>query len=89
MVKRRLQVAVLSVVVGALSIVGVAGAEDIRPQREPGDLQAFCERLESVAHAVRARIGTIQAIQGRIRARIASGELTRGRKCGRSTPCGS
>jgi hypothetical protein len=48
---------------------------DRQPQTQGHDHRAFCERLADAAQALRARIGEIQAMQERIRAKIASGEL--------------
>ena len=77
MAKRRVVTAIVAVVLGALTMSGAALAEDRQPQRDARDHRAFCERLESTAQALRAKIGEIQAVQERIRAKIASGELTR------------
>ncbi len=77
MAKRRVATAMVAVVLGSLTLSGVALAEERAPQRSPGDHRAFCDRLLQAAHDVRARIGEIQALQERIRHKIASGELTR------------
>ncbi|MGH3135072.1 MAG: hypothetical protein ACRDPV_01085 [Gaiellaceae bacterium] len=77
MSKFRKVTAVVAVVLGSLTVTGAALAEDRQPQRSPGDHRAFCERLQEAAQDVRAKIGEIQALQERIRAKIASGELTR------------
>jgi outer membrane murein-binding lipoprotein Lpp len=77
MAKRRVVTAIVAVVLGALTMSGAALAEERQPQRDARDHRAFCERLESTAQSLRARIGEIQAVQERIRAKIASGELTR------------
>jgi len=77
MAKHRVAAALVAVVLGSLTVTGVALADDRQPQRSPGDHRAFCERLEQAAQDVRAKIGEIQAIQERIRHKIASGELTR------------
>ena len=77
MVKLQKVAAIAAVVLGSLTVTGVALADDRQPQRSPGDHRAFCERLEQAAQDVRAKIGQIQAVQGRIRQKIASGELTR------------
>ena len=88
MAKRRVVPAILAVVLGSLVVTGVAWADDRAsqsepavaqdraPQRTPRDHRAFCERLQETAQNLRARIGEIQALQERIRAKIASGELT-------------
>jgi len=88
MAKRRVVTAVVAVVLGSLTMTGVAWAddrtpvrgepvaEDREPQRDPRDHRAFCERLLEQAQNLRERIGAIQALQERIRAKIASGELT-------------
>jgi hypothetical protein len=76
MTKRRMVEAVVAVVLGALTLSGTALAADREPQRSPQDHRAFCERLEQAAQDLRARIGHIQALQERIRQKIASGELT-------------
>jgi len=77
MAKLRKVTAIIAVVLGSLTMTGAALAEDRQPQRSPGDHRAFCERLGQTAQALRAKIGEIQAVQERIRAKIASGELTR------------
>jgi outer membrane murein-binding lipoprotein Lpp len=77
MVKLRKVTAIAAVVLGSLTVTGVALADDRQPQRNPGDHRAFCERLAQAAEDVRAKIGQIQAVQERIRLKIASGELTR------------
>jgi outer membrane murein-binding lipoprotein Lpp len=77
MVKLRKVTAIAAVVLGSLTVTGVALADDRQPQRNPGDHRAFCERLAQAAEDVRAKIGQIQAVQERIRQKIASGELTR------------
>jgi hypothetical protein len=77
MVKRRVATAIVAVVLGSLTLTGAALAEDRAPQRSPGDHRAFCERLQHAAHDVRASIGEIQAVQERIRHKIASGQLSR------------
>jgi len=77
MAKRRMVTAIVAVVLGSLTMTGAALAEDRQPQRSPGDHRAFCERLQEAAQDVRAKIGEIQAVQERIRHKIASGELTR------------
>ncbi|MGH3066551.1 MAG: hypothetical protein ACRDOF_09680 [Gaiellaceae bacterium] len=81
--------AVVAVVLGSLAMTGAAWADDrtpVRgvgvvgerePQRDRRDHRAFCERLQEQAQNLRERIGEIQALQERIRAKIASGELTR------------
>jgi hypothetical protein len=77
MSRHRIVVALTAVVMGALTASGVAAAQerDPAPQRDPGDRRAACERLAEYAQALRARIGEIQALQERIRAKLASGEL--------------
>ena len=77
MSRHRIVVAVTAVAMGALTVSGVAAAQErqLAPQRDPGDRQAACDRLAEYAQALRARIGEIQATQERIRAKIASGEL--------------
>ena len=77
MVKLRKVTAIAAVVLGSLTVTGAALADDRQPQRSPGDHRAFCERLEQAPQDVRAKIGQIQAVQERIRQKIASGELTR------------
>lgn len=77
MVKLRKVTAIAAAVLGSLTVTGVALADDRQPQRDLGDKRAFCERLEQAAQDVRAKIGQIQAVQERIRQKIASGELTR------------
>lgn len=75
MAKRRLSVALAAVALGAFGASGVAAAADPEPQHGPRH-RAFCERLQDAAQHLRAKIGQIQALQERIRAKIASGELT-------------
>ena len=75
MVKRGFVTALVAGVLAALSVTGSAVAADRQPQTQVRDHRAFCERLADVAQALRARIGEIQAMQERIRAKIASGEL--------------
>jgi predicted RNase H-like nuclease (RuvC/YqgF family) len=76
MAKLRNVTAIIAVVLGSLTMTGAALADDRQTQRTPGDQRAFCERLEQTAQALRAKIGEIQAVQERIRAKIASGDLT-------------
>ncbi len=78
MSRHRIVVAASAVAIGAFTASGVAAAQDRQPQpqRDPGDRQAACARLAEYAQALRARIGEIQAVQERIRAKLASGELT-------------
>jgi predicted RNase H-like nuclease (RuvC/YqgF family) len=75
MSRHRIVVGLAAVIVGVLTASGVATAADREPQRTPGDHRAACERLAEHAQALRARIGEIQAIQERIRAKLASGDL--------------
>ena len=77
MMKLRKATAIVVVVLGSLTVTGAALADDRQTQRTPVDQRAFCERLEQSAQEVRAKIGHIQAVQERIRQKIASGELTR------------
>lgn len=76
MVKRRLSIAFAAIALGAVGWSGVAAAADERPQSGERDHRTFCNRLADAAQQVRAKIGQIQAVQERIRAKIASGELT-------------
>ena len=76
MAKLRKVTAIVAVVLGSLTVTGAALADDRQTQRTPRDHRAFCERLEQAAQDVRAKIGHIQAVQERIRQKIASGELT-------------
>jgi outer membrane murein-binding lipoprotein Lpp len=76
MAKRRVVTAIVAVVLGSLTLTGAALADERQPQRSPRDHRAFCERLEETAQELRAKIGHIQAVQERIRQKIASGELT-------------
>jgi predicted RNase H-like nuclease (RuvC/YqgF family) len=76
MVKRGFVVALVAGLLAALSVSGSAVAADRQPETQVRDHRAFCERLADGAQALRARIGEIQAMQERIRAKIASGELT-------------
>jgi len=77
MAKLRKAAAIVAVVLGSLTVTGAALADDRQTQRTPRDHRAFCERLEQAAQDLRAKIGHIQAVQERIRQKIASGELTR------------
>lgn len=67
----------------ALGVAGTAlaaerpGAPVARDAAVVQDDTALCERLEAKAKALRAEIGRIEAVQARIRQKIASGELTR------------
>ena len=75
MVKRGFVIALVAGLLAALSASGSAVAADREPTTQARDHRAFCEHLEETARALRARIGEIQALQERIRAKIASGEL--------------
>ena len=75
MVKRGFVIALVAGLLAALSASGSSVAADRVPVGEARDQRAFCERLADAAQALRARIGEIQAMQERIRAKIASGEL--------------
>ena len=55
----------------ATEVRGVEPTTEVRGDRDGRDHRAFCERLEQTAQALRARIGEIQALQERIRAKIA------------------
>jgi outer membrane murein-binding lipoprotein Lpp len=77
MAKLRKVAAIVAVVLGSLTVTGTALADGRETQRTPRDHQAFCERLAQTAQNLRAKIGEIQAVQERIRQKIASGELTR------------
>ena len=74
-VKRGFVVALVVGLLAALSASGSAVAADREPVAQERDHRAACERLADYAQALRARIGEIQAIQERIRAKLASGEL--------------
>ena len=76
MVKRGFVVALAAGLLAALSASGSAIAADRQPEAQARDHRAVCGRLADTAQALRARIGEIQAMQERIRAKIASGELT-------------
>ena len=76
MVKRGFVIALVAGLLAALSASGSAVAADRQPQTQARDHRVFCERLAETAQALRARIGEIQATQERIRAKIASGELS-------------
>ena len=80
MSKHRIATTIAAVILGSLAAAGSALADDGQTQRAPRDHQVFCERLQDAAQNVRARIGEIQAVQERIEAKIASGELTRPRE---------
>lgn len=75
MVKRGFVVTLVAGLLAALSASGSAIAADRQPERQVRDHRAACERLADVAQALRARIGQVQAMQERLRAKIASGEL--------------
>jgi hypothetical protein len=75
MAKRRVVTAVVAVVLGSLTLTGAALAEDRQP-RPPGEHRVFCARLLEAAQDVRAKIGQIEALQARIRHKLAGGELT-------------
>jgi hypothetical protein len=75
MAKHRVVTAIVAVVLGSLTLSGAALADDRQPQRSPRDHRAFCGRLEQTAQELRAKIGHIQAVQERIRQKIAGGEL--------------
>lgn len=75
MLKRTFVVALVAGLLAALSASGSALAVDRSSVRQAHDHRVLCERLAQAAQALRARIGEIQAIQERIRAKIASGEL--------------
>ena len=68
-------IALVAGLLAALSVSGSAVAADRQPERQARDQRAFCHRLADTAQALRARIGEIQAMQERIRAKIAGGEL--------------
>lgn len=74
MVKRGFVVTLVAGLLAALSVSGSAIAADRQPETQARDHRAACERLADTAQALRARIGEIQAMQERIRAKIA-GEL--------------
>jgi hypothetical protein len=76
MAMRRLSIALAAIVLGAVGWSGVAAAADEKPKRGERDHRAFCHRLADTAQQVRAKIGQIQSVQERIRAKLASGELT-------------
>jgi hypothetical protein len=75
MVKRGFLVMLAAGLLAALSASGSAVAADRPAQEQARDHRALCVRLAETAQALRARIGEIQAMQERIRAKIASGEL--------------
>ncbi len=75
MVMRGFVIALVAGLLAALSASGSAVAANREQVVQARDHRAFCERLEETAQALRARIGEIQALQERIRAKIASGEL--------------
>lgn len=59
----------------ALAVSAPALAQE-QPATEPtGDRAVLCERLATKAHALRAAMARIEAVQGRIEQKIASGEL--------------
>ena len=76
MAKRRFLVAIVAVVLGALTATGAAFANETRTQREGRDQRAFCERLQSQAQHLRAAIARLEAMSEMITRKIASGELT-------------
>jgi hypothetical protein len=75
MIKRGFVAALVVGLLAALSVSSTAVAADRQPEGQARDHRVFCERLADTAQALRARIGEIQAMQERIRANIASGEL--------------
>ena len=77
MAKLRKVTALVAVVLASLTVTAAAPADDGQTQRAPRDHRVFCERLAQAAQDVRAKIGEIQAVQERIKQKIASGELTR------------
>jgi len=76
MAKRRFLVAIVAVVLGALTATGAAFANETRPQRDGRDHRAFCQRLQSHAQHLRAEIARLEAMSEMIERKIASGELT-------------
>ena len=72
MAKRRFLVAIVAVVLGALTATGAAFANETRPQRDGRDHRAFCERLQSQAQHLRAAIGRLEAMSEMIKRKIAS-----------------
>lgn len=85
MAKRRLLVAIVAVVLGAITATGAAFAGEVRGERPAievrgdrhgRDHRAFCERLESKIQHLRAAIGRLEALEERIERLIASGTLT-------------
>jgi hypothetical protein len=85
MAKRRLLIAIVAVVLGALMATGAAFAGDVRGDRPPveargdrdgRDHRAFCERLESKIQHLRAALGRLEALEEKVERLIASGTLT-------------
>ena len=76
MAKCRFLVAIVAVLLGALTATEAAFANETRPQRDGRDHRAFCERLQSQAHHLRAEIARLEAMSEMIKRKIASGELT-------------
>ena len=76
MAKRRFLVAIVAVVLGALTATGAAFGNETRPQRDGRDHRTFCERLQSQAQHLRAEIARLEAMSEMIKRKIASGELT-------------
>lgn len=74
---RRFGTVLVALVVGVLAWSGTALADERAGSERPGNRHALCERLASKAEALRAEIGQIQAVQERILAKLASGELNR------------
>ena len=77
--RRRVVVAMVSVVLGALAASGAAFAGDSpgqRGDRPARDGRVLCERLEAKIQHVRATIGHLEALADRIEQKIATGELT-------------
>ena len=75
MARRAIAAGLAAGVLAALSLSGSATAADRVPGAEARHHRVVCERLHDAAQALRIRIGEIQALQVRIRAKLASGEL--------------
>ena len=72
MAKCRFLVAIVAVLLGALTATEAAFANETRPQRDGRDHRAFCERLQSQAHHLRAEIARLEAMSEMSKRKIAS-----------------
>lgn len=68
-------VAAIAGLVLALAVSAPALAQERPVTEATRDGAVLCERLAAKAHALRAEIARIEAVQGRIEQKLASGEL--------------